>query len=253
MQIFVSGVFNNFVLILHFFIGALIIAGMFLSVKGRKLTAYAALTGGILTFFIYAGIGYVGVVLIASFFLLGSFATSWKFNEKQKMEKYEESLEMRSAGQVFANAGVAGIMGFLALIFPEYQTLFILMIAAAFSSATSDTLSSELGNLYGRKYYNILSFKQDTKGLDGVVSIEGTLFGIAGSALIAGIYVLFIGWGHGFFWIILAGTLGNISDSVLGASLERRQTLKNDAVNFINTMVAALIMLLFCLKNIGLK
>lgn len=218
---------------------------MFLSVKARKLTAYAALTGGILTFFIYAGTGYVGVVLITAFFLLGSFATSWKYNEKQKMKMHEENLGKRSSGQVFANAGVAGIIGFLALIFPEHQPLFILMIAAAFSSATSDTLSSELGNLYGRKYYNILSFKQDTKGMDGVVSIEGTLFGIVGSVLIAAIYVLIIGWSSDFFWIILAGTLGNVSDSILGAGLERRKILKNDSVNFINTVVATLVVLLF--------
>lgn len=217
---------------------------MFLSVKARKLTLYAALTGGIMTFCIYAGAGYVGVILLSVFFTLGSVATSFKYKEKKKMALHEENQGRRSAGQVFANAGLAGIIGALSLIFPENSSLYLLMIAAVFSSATSDTLSSELGNLYGKRYYNILTFKKDTRGLNGVISIEGTLFGIAGSVIIAALYVLFIGWGKDFYWIILAGTIGNFSDSILGASLERRNLLKNNGVNFINTAVSVVVILI---------
>ena len=39
--------------------------------------------------------------------------------------------------------------------------------------------------------------------------------------------------------IIIAGTIGNIADSLLGATLEKKQAIKNDAVNFLNTSVAA--------------
>ena len=158
---------------------------MFLSVKARKLTLYAALTGGIMTFCIYAGAGYIGVILLSAFFILGSVATSFKYNEKKEMAIHEENQGRRSAGQVFANAGLAGIISILSLIFPENRSLYLLMIAAVFSSATSDTLSSELGNLYGKRYYNILTFKKDIKGLNGVVSIEGTLLGMVGSVIIA--------------------------------------------------------------------
>ncbi|MEJ6980450.1 DUF92 domain-containing protein [Pedobacter sp. P351] len=217
---------------------------MYLSVKTRKLTVYAALTGGMLTFCIYAGAGYVGVILLTAFFVLGSAATSFKFQEKKEMSIHEENQGRRSAGQVFANAGLAGIIGLVSLIFPENRSLCLLMIAAVFSSATSDTLSSELGNLYGKKYYNILTFKRDAKGLNGVVSIEGTLIGIAGSVIIAALYVLFIGWEREFYWIILAGTIGNFSDSILGASLERRSLLKNNSVNFISTAASVAVILI---------
>jgi uncharacterized protein (TIGR00297 family) len=143
-----------------------------------------------------------------------------------------------------ANGGVGGLLGLLAWCFPQQKDLFQLMIAAAFSSATADTLSSELGSVYGRKFYDILSFKNDKRGLDGVVSLEGTLFGMAGSLVIAIIYSIGFGWGLNFIWIVIAGTIGNAVDSLLGAMFERKGFLHNDLVNFFNTLAAALVCLL---------
>ncbi|HTK19350.1 MAG TPA: DUF92 domain-containing protein, partial [Mucilaginibacter sp.] len=95
------------------------------------------------------------------------------------------------------------------------------------------------GMIYGRRFYNIISRKKDAKGLDGVVSLEGTLIGIIGSAIIALIYLISLGWDKSFWIIILAGTIGNLSDSVLGALLERKHLLTNNGVNFLNTIIAA--------------
>jgi uncharacterized protein (TIGR00297 family) len=119
------------------------------------------------------------------------------------------------------------------------------MMAAAFASATADTLSSELGNVCGSRYYNILSFRKDMRGLNGVISLEGTLCGVAGSLLIALIFSAGFGWSIRVTAIItLAGTIGNIFDSLLGATFERRHWIGNDAVNFLNTAIAALSVLL---------
>lgn len=215
---------------------------MFWSVKARKLTLPGSLLGGFLCFLIYIGVGYIGVIFLAAFFLLANRATSWKRSKKKHLE---QEAGPRNAGQVFANSGVAGILGLIAFYFPEAASLCLLMIAAVFSSATADTLSSELGNVYGKRFYNILSLKKDEKGLNGVVSIEGSAFGMLGSMCIALIYSLHSGLNLNFLFIVLAGTLGNLSDSIMGASLERKGLLNNNMVNFLNTALGAAAMWLF--------
>ncbi len=218
----------------------------FISVKANKLTLLAGITGWIAGLLVFAGAGYAGAAMIVLFFVLGTGATSWGMSIKQKMGLAEKDKGRRTAGQVVANAGVAAILGVLAMAYPAKEDLFRLMLAAAIASATADTLSSELGNIYGKSFYNIITFKKDTRGLDGVISIEGTMVGIAGSLVIASVHALYFEFDIYFLWIIIAGTIGNLSDSVLGATLERRGYLHNNEVNFLNTAIAALIaMLLF--------
>jgi uncharacterized protein (TIGR00297 family) len=226
----------------------ILIGGALASIITQKLTVSGAVWGSIFGFLLYKGAGWTGVLLMAVFFLLGTMATSWKYAKKEQLG-IAENKGRRNAGQVMANGGVAAMLALFAWIFPQEKVLFQSMIAAAFSSSTADTLSSELGSLYGKSFYNILSFKKDKRGLDGVVSREGIFFGIAGSCIIALIYCIGPGESRYFLWIVIAGTMGNLSDSLLGAAFERKGFLKNDAVNFLNTAIAATIMwLLFLVK-----
>lgn len=214
---------------------------MFLSVLFKKLHVTAAVTGGIIGLLVFMGAGYTGIVMMAAFFILGSSATSWKIKTKQQLGLAEINNGRRTAAQVIANAGMAGILGMLLWLYPEQKNVLSIMLASVFSSATADTLSSELGNIYGSKFYNISTFKKDQKGLDGVISLEGTLIGVTGSIFIALIYAIGFGWNTlTILIIILAGTVGNLSDSVMGAVAERKHTLKNDAVNFLNTCFGAI-------------
>ena len=219
---------------------AILLSAMFLSVRAGKLDVPGALTGGLLGFLIFVGAGFTGIAMIGAFFLLGTTATSWKMKDKQQLHLAEKEKGKRKASQVIANAGVAALAGLMSFLMPEHRLLFCLIMSASLSSATADTLSSEMGNVYGRRFYNILSFQRDKRGLDGVISLEGTLFGILGSMVIAIIYVLGFGWSMDFWLILIAGTIGNFLDSVLGASLQRRHYLNNDAVNFFNTLLAGL-------------
>lgn len=218
----------------------ILIAAAAASAQGKKLTPAAAVLGALIGYAVYAGDGYRGLILLALFFLLGTAATSWKKKEKLRIKGNAAHQSTRNAGQVFANGGTAAIMGLLSVINPAHKELYSLLLAASLSSATADTLSSELGMVYGRRTFNILTGKRDKKGLDGVVSIEGLLIGIAGSTIIAAAYCLTYANKAASFWIInLAGLLGNLADSFLGATLERKGALTNDTVNFLNTLLAA--------------
>lgn len=211
------------------------------AVYRKKLTPAAGVTGILTGTAIYAGGGYPGLLLLALFFILGTVATSWKKEKKLGVKGNAAHESTRTPGQVFANGGVAGILGIGALLLPEHRSLFLLMMAASLSSATADTLSSELGMIYGRRFYHLLTLQPDKRGLDGVVSIEGTLIGIAGSILIATALTLTTHWSlHTFLIIVLAGTIGNLADSALGAVFERKGKLGNNTVNFLNTLIAAL-------------
>jgi uncharacterized protein (TIGR00297 family) len=210
--------------------------------KFRKLTLVGTLTGGVVAVCIFMGGGLPGILILAAFFIMATVATSWKKSLKGKTHP-----EIRNAAQVLANGGVAALCGLLIWLIPSPEHPLIILLAAALSSATADTLSSELGTVYGRRFYNIMNFKPDESGRDGVISLEGTMTGMAGSTVIAFIYMLFFGWSQFFGVVIISGTAGNLFDSVLGATLERRGYIKNNLVNFLNTAFAALMAYLLLL------
>lgn len=218
---------------------------MGLSVKAGKLSVTASLTAGVVGFLVLAGGGYAGLSLLVTFFVLGVLATGHRRATKAQVAGNEPHSEKRKASQVMANGGVAAAAGLLSLLDPVRSELYLLMMAASLSAATADTLSSELGTVYGKRFFNILSFRKEPRGLDGVVSVEGTLLGLAGSIVIAGIYALFNSLDYTFLIILITGTAGNLLDSILGAAFERKRLLHNDLVNFFTTLFASLLVLLF--------
>jgi uncharacterized protein (TIGR00297 family) len=237
---------NAFFAFSFWIVGIILIAGAALSVWLKKLTPSAAVAGAIIGYLIFYASGFSGLVMLATFFLLGSFATAFQFAKKEKTGMAESNKGQRKWTQVLANAGAAGLFGVLAILYPEYNHWFIIAIAGSFSSATADTLSSELGGLYGRKFYNITTFQKDARGSDGVISAEGCMIGLGGSILIALIYVAEYGFSNYALYIIIGGTLGNLSDSFLGATLERKGVIGNDLVNFLSTLWGALASLALC-------
>ena len=85
-----------------------------------------------------------------------------------------------------------------------------------------------------------------TRASNARVTFLGTLAGIAGAAAVSlvSFAVGMLPWS----WLapaILAAVVGMLADSYLGATLERRKLLNNDAVNFLSTLVAAAITLLW--------
>lgn len=221
----------------------LVVAGILLAASLafvlKKLNFVAAITGVIVALCIYFGGGITAIAMLAMFFVAGTWATGYRYKLKQGLNLSEENAGKRTAFQVIANGGVAAIAGLIALILPDQKPITSLAIAAALAAATSDTFSSELGNVFGKRFYNIVTMKHDTRGLNGVVSVEGTLFGVLGTAIIAVVYAAGYGWSQMVFFVFIAGIFGNLADSYLGAIFERKNQLGNNEVNFLNTAIAA--------------
>jgi uncharacterized protein (TIGR00297 family) len=218
--------FNNL-----FILTTLIIVAV-LCIITKKLTPAAGVASILVGWLIFAGAGYVGELQLFTFFVLSVLATRHGRALKGKAHG-----EKRDAFQVFANGGVAAILAACAIVDYNHTSLYSLMIAGSLAAAIADTLSSELGMVYGKRTFNILTFRKEEKGLDGVISIEGTLIGAAGAFIIAVIYM----WDRSLWIITVAGVGGNVIDSVLGATLERKRVIGNNVVNFLNTAVGALI------------
>jgi uncharacterized protein (TIGR00297 family) len=211
----------------------IIIVIVLLCIKTRKLTVPAAIVAGIVAELCYLGGGYTALMLLGAFFAMGVLATRHK-----KQLKGGES-EQRTVGQVLANGGIAALCCAVAIL--NKSQIYLIMAAGSLAAATADTLSSELGMVYGRRFFNILTFKKEARGLDGVISIEGTLIGAMGALIIACLHCSAYGFGRSCWVIVLAGVTGNVVDSVLGATVERKRIVRNDGVNLLNTLTGAIV------------
>src|SRR4051812_36606443 len=82
----------------------------YVTVKGKKLTLPAGVTGWVVGLLVFAGAGYTGVAMLAAFFALGTGATSWGMSAKQRLGLAEKDKGRRTSGQVVANGGLAAIV-----------------------------------------------------------------------------------------------------------------------------------------------
>jgi uncharacterized protein (TIGR00297 family) len=147
----------------------------------------------------------------------------------------------RNAAQVFANLGVAAICaGICATAWRDSRLLIALI--AALAEAAADTVSSEIGQAVGGVPRLVTNWKPVPAGTDGAITLAGTAAGVA--AAIAVSLTGVVGSGPGWRSAPICATaavLGMIADSFLGATLERRGLLDNNAVNFSSTAIAAMI------------
>jgi uncharacterized protein (TIGR00297 family) len=182
--------------------------------------------------------------------LLAHFATRLGREEKERLGTAERR-HGRTASQVAANLGVAAIASnalaqswlagvpWLARATSAPMPMFAVGLAAL-AEAAADTFSSEIGQVIGGKPRMITTLSTVEPGTDGGISLAGTLAGAAAAAIVAMAGTLALRGDFATFWIAYGGgVFGLFFDSLLGATLERRGWLNNDAVNFLSTASAA--------------
>jgi uncharacterized protein (TIGR00297 family) len=189
---------------------------------------------------IYAFLDWRGYLLLVAFFVIGSACTRIGYRRKAAANLAQERGGRRGARHALANSGVAACCALFAALTP-YRTLFVVAFAAAFATAAADTSSSEIGQLVGRRTYLITTLRPVPRGTEGAVSLEGTLAGIAAAIVVAalGAAVALYPWA-GVLAIVVAAFAGTTFESVVGATLEKRRLLDNEALNFLNTLIGAL-------------
>lgn len=211
--------------------------------RARSVDAGGALAAVAIGTLITLGLGPAGLALMVAFFVLGSLATHLGYARKAARGIAQEKGGARGVRHALANGSIPAFLALMAgLLGGELRGLLALAYAAAVATAAADTCSSEVGKAYGRRTFLITTLRPVPPGTEGAVSVEGTLAGLAGAALVA-----CLGAGLGLYGpgaaavVALAGLLGSLIESLVGTVAERRGWMGNDLLNAFNTLAGAVL------------
>lgn len=208
----------------------------------RGVSVSGAAAGASVCFVMYVAAGPAAVGALALVFAMTWVSTRFGYSRKKQLGT-AESRQGRTAAQVLANLAVAAAGA--AIFGLTKKPIFLLAAIAALSEAAADTVSSELGQAQSEKALMITTFEAVPAGTSGGITAIGTSAG-----LLAAILVSLFAMSTGLLpkdWLgisVLAAALGMITDSLLGATLEKKSLLNNNWVNFLSTLMAAAIAIL---------
>lgn len=216
----------------------------------KLLTPAGIFHAWLLGVLIWGTLGWQGYVVVMFYFLVGSAVTRIGMEQKEAAGIAEKRSGARGPENVWGSAltGALCALGTL-LVAPPYRSLLLLGYVASFATKLSDTCGSEVGKAYGKRTFLITTLQPVARGTEGAISLEGTLAGVVGSIAIA-----FIGWGVNLisltdvFFCVLSALIATNVESLIGATLQSKfDWMTNEVVNFINTLIGAIVAVLLVL------
>jgi uncharacterized protein (TIGR00297 family) len=182
-----------------------------------------------------------GLMPLLALFVL-TFAATKAGKRRKRAAGLEESRRGRNAAQILANLGAAALAAISGASAADVHSAFgRVMVLGCLAEATADTVSSEIGAVFGGKPFLVTTWRRVEAGTDGAVSLLGTLAGCVGAAVVVavGVWAMGLSAAQGFA-SFAGGVAGLWFDSALGATVERKGWLGNDLVNFVSTVVGGL-------------
>lgn len=216
----------------------------------KLLTPAGYLHAWALGVIVWGALGWRGYAVVMVYFLLGTAVTKVGMAQKTAAGIAEGRGGIRGPENVWGSA-LAGALCALAIAIlglnATPNVLWISLLAlgyvSSFSTKLSDTSASEVGKAYGQRTFLITTLKPVPRGTEGAISLEGTLAGVLGSAVLA-----LVGWGVGLVSLggvgicLVAAFIATNLESLIGATLQAKQPwLTNEVVNIINTVLGAAI------------
>jgi uncharacterized protein (TIGR00297 family) len=230
-------------------------------------------SGAVMTFLLASPLygigGWPWTVPIVTFFVLSSLLSKAGAKQKASLETIFEKGGVRDYAQVAANGGVAGVLIVLSYLVRDFN--FYPLYLGAVAAVTADTWGTEVGLLSKSEPRLVTSWKKVPRGSNGAVTLLGLGGGLIGAAVIAGSASAWMWDLRVALWVVFAGVVGSLVDSILGATVqahyrctvcsmvtERRthhetptefvrglRWMNNDAVNWVCALTGALVMLVF--------
>ena len=211
---------------------------------GGTVTVAGAVMGAVIGTVIAVAVGWGGWAVLLATFGLAVVTSRLGLRKKSLLGIAEARGGRRGAGNAIANTGVAAIAAMLASLTYAHDAARIAFVAAL-AAGGSDTVASEIGKAWGRRTILVPTLAPVPPGTSGAISAEGTAAGLVAALALAAFASVF---GLVSFsavpFIVVAATVGSFAESLLGATLEAPGIVNNDVLNFVNTAIAALVVLI---------
>ncbi len=184
----------------------------------RWLTAEGAVAATAVGGTVLGFAGWQAGAALAVFFVSGSALTRVGRHRKTQPEHARGG---RDAGQVLGTGGVAAAAALawgLPFLPDRIHDLLMPAMLGALATAAADTWATEVGMLSPGPPRLITTWAHVPAGTSGGVTLVGSLAGVAGAVLVAT-----VGAGrdpHLFTVAWIAGTVGMVADSLLGATVQ---------------------------------